>query len=168
MAADDDGIAGATPSTRRWLEVQDADLQTYANTPTVVVVLVPLRGGLLMVRRALPGDGQGRLALPGGYQMLGQTWQEAGAAEVREEAGVDIDPTALRIVAVETTPDRRQNLIFCESPPADHDGPFHHDAEVSEVLIVREPVATAFPVHTRQVEAFFDRRSRCAHEARRT
>jgi ADP-ribose pyrophosphatase YjhB (NUDIX family) len=50
----------------------------YDNTPTVVVVLVPLRGGLLMVRRALPGEGYGKLALPGGYQMLGQTWQEAG------------------------------------------------------------------------------------------
>ena len=46
----------------------------YANTPTVVVALVPLRGGLLMIRRALSGMGQGLLALPGGYQMLGQTW----------------------------------------------------------------------------------------------
>ena len=56
----------------------------YANTPTVVVVLVPLRSGLLMIRRTLPGEGEGQLALPGGYQMLGQTWEEAGAAEVRE------------------------------------------------------------------------------------
>lgn len=73
----------------------------YANTPTVVVVLVPLAGGLLMVRRALAGEGRGKLALPGGYQMLGQTWQEAGAAEVREETGVVVDPEALRVVAVE-------------------------------------------------------------------
>ena len=59
----------------------------YDNTPTVVVDFVPLRGGLLTVRRALPGEGQGRLALPGGYQMLGQTWQEAGALEVLEGDG---------------------------------------------------------------------------------
>jgi ADP-ribose pyrophosphatase YjhB (NUDIX family) len=78
----------------------------YANTPTVVVVLVPLRGGLLMIRRALSGEGQGRLALPGGYQMLGQTWQEAGVTEVREETGVAVDPDALSLVSVETTPDR--------------------------------------------------------------
>jgi 8-oxo-dGTP pyrophosphatase MutT (NUDIX family) len=51
----------------------------YNNTPTVVVVLVPLGGGLLMVQRALAGEGYGKLALPGGYQMLGQTRQEAGA-----------------------------------------------------------------------------------------
>ncbi len=132
----------------------------YQNTPTVVVVLVPLHGGLLMVRRALPGEGQGKLALPGGYQMLGQTWQEAGAAEVREETGVRIEPAALRVVAVETTPDRRQNLVFCRSAAVTHAGAFSHDAEISDVLVIREPVETAFPLHTRQVAAFFGRRKR--------
>ncbi|MDX7952900.1 NUDIX domain-containing protein [Lichenihabitans sp. Uapishka_5] len=132
-------------------------MTAYANTPTVVVVLVPIAGGLLMVRRALPGLGQGELALPGGYQMLGQTWQEAGAAEVHEETGVSIDPASLRIVSVVTTPDRQQNLIFCEYPPIAEAGPFSHDTEVSEVVLVHEPVATAFPLHTDQVRAFFDR-----------
>ncbi len=129
----------------------------YDNTPTVVVVMVPIRGGLLMVRRALPGAGQGRLALPGGYQMAGETWQEAGAREVMEETGVAIDPATLRLVAVETTPDRRQNLLFCDAPPACHDGVFVHDAEVSEVVVIQAPVETAFPLHTAQVAAFFSR-----------
>jgi ADP-ribose pyrophosphatase YjhB (NUDIX family) len=128
----------------------------YDNTPTVVVVLVPLRGGLLMIRRALAGEGQGKLALPGGYQMLGQTWQEAGAREVLEETGVPISPEALRVVTVETTPDRRQNLLFCQSPPVEHWGSFIHDAEVSEVLVIREPIETAFPLHTRMVREFFE------------
>src|SRR5215212_10462237 len=114
----------------------------YQNTPTVVVVLVPIRGGLLMIRRALAGEGQGKLALPGGYQMLGQTWQEAGAAEVLEEAGVTVDPASLRVVAVETTPDRRQNLLFCQSPLVEHEGEFVHDAEFSEVVVIHEPVET--------------------------
>ena len=134
-------------------------MTTYDNTPTVVVVIVPLRGGLLMIRRALEGEGQGRLALPGGYQMLGQTWQEAGAAEVREETGVAVDPATLRIVDVETTPDRRQNLIFCQCPPVSHPGGFTHDAEVSEVLIAREPLETAFPLHTSAVRRFFAERA---------
>jgi ADP-ribose pyrophosphatase YjhB (NUDIX family) len=60
-----------------------------------------------MVRRALPGEGQGRLALSCGCRMLGQTWQEAGAREVLKETGVAIEPASLRVVAVETTPDRR-------------------------------------------------------------
>ena len=50
----------------------------YENTPTVVVALGPLRGGLLMIRRDVPGEAKGKLALPGGYQKLGQTWQVAG------------------------------------------------------------------------------------------
>jgi ADP-ribose pyrophosphatase YjhB (NUDIX family) len=124
-------------------------------TPTVVVVLVPLRGGLLMIRRALPGEGYGKLALPGGYQMLGQTWQEAGAQEVLEETGIVVTPEALRVVAVETTPDRRQNLLFCQSPPVEHEGGFAHGAEVSEVLVAYEPIETAFPLHTRMVGKFF-------------
>ena len=111
-----------------------------------------------MIRRALPGEGQGKLALPGGYQMLGQTWQEAGAREVLEETGVVIAPEVLRVVTVETTPDRRQNLLFCQSPPVEHEGPFVHDCEVSEVLVVHEPVETAFALHTRMVREFFARR----------
>ena len=109
-----------------------------------------------MIRRALPGDGEGQLALPGGYQMLGQSWQEAGAREVREETGVLLDPSTLRLLRVVTTPDTRQNLIICESPPVVHEGPFQHDAEVSEVLIVREAVETAFPLHTVMVADFFN------------
>ena len=128
----------------------------YENTPTVVVVLVPLSGGLLMIRRALPGEGQGKLALPGGYQMLGQTWQEAGAQEVLEETGVAITPDALQVVGVETTPDRRQNLLFCQSPPVEHEGSFTHDAEVSEVSVIHEPVETAFPLHTQVARQFFE------------
>jgi ADP-ribose pyrophosphatase YjhB (NUDIX family) len=110
-----------------------------------------------MIRRALPGEGQGRLALPGGYQMLGQTWREAGAREVLEETGVVLDPASLQVVSVETTPDRKQNLLFCESPPVAHAGAFIRDAEVSEVLVIHEPVETAFALHTAMVQAFFGR-----------
>lgn len=137
-------------------------MMAYRNTPTVVVVLVPCNGGLLVVRRALPGEGEGKLALPGGYQMLGQTWQDAGAAEVREETGVVVDPAALWVVSVETTPDLHQNLIFCQSPPVTHDGPFAHDHEVSEVLVLHAPVETAFPLHTGAVRGFFAGRLRPA------
>lgn len=127
----------------------------YDNTPTVVVVRVPIRGGLLMVRRALPGPGQGGLAMPGGYQMLGQSWQEAGAREVLEETGVAVAPSSLRVLTVETTPDAKQNLLFCQSPPVAHEGPFTHDAEVLEVRVVHHPVETAFPLHTAMVRDFF-------------
>ncbi|WP_407530359.1 hypothetical protein [Methylobacterium oryzisoli] len=89
--------------------------------------------------------------------MLGQTWQEAGAAEVREETGVTVDPASLSAISLVTTPDRRQNLLFCRSPPVDHAGAFTHDAEISDVVVIREPVETAFPLHTEQIRRFFDR-----------
>jgi hypothetical protein len=63
----------------------------------------------------------------------------------------------LQVVRVVTTPNRRQNLLFCQSPPVEHDGAFVHDAEASEVLVVHEPVEAAFPLHTRMVRAFFER-----------
>jgi ADP-ribose pyrophosphatase YjhB (NUDIX family) len=109
-----------------------------------------------MIRRALAGEGQGKLALRGGYQMLGQTWQEAGVREALEETCVVIAPEALQVVTVETTPDRRHNLIFCQSPPAEHEGVFVHDIEVSEVLVIHEPVETAFALHTQRVREFFE------------
>ena len=108
-----------------------------------------------MILRALAGEGHGKLALPGGYQMLGQTWQEAGAREVVEETGVVVAPETLRVLTVATTPDRRQNLLFCQSPAVEHEGAFTHDVEVSEVLVINEPIETAFPLHTRMVRQFF-------------
>ena len=89
--------------------------------------------------------------------MLSQTWQEAGACEVLEETGIVVSPEALRVVAVETTPDRRQNLLFCQSPPVEREGEFVHDAEVSEVLVIHEPIETAFLLHTGMVKRFYER-----------
>jgi ADP-ribose pyrophosphatase YjhB (NUDIX family) len=128
----------------------------YKNTPAVVVVLVPLRSGLLIIRRALPGEGHGRLALPGGVSDARPAWQEAGVREVLEETGVVI-PEALRVMTVVTAPDRRHNLIFCQTPPVEHEGTFVHDTVVSEVLVIHEPVETAFPLHSQMVREFFER-----------
>lgn len=161
----------------------------YKNPPTVVVVLVPVAGrGLLMIRRGKAGDdGYGKIAIPGGYQIEGETWQEAGARELLEETGVVVDTDELLVREVVTTPDRKTNLLFCEAReiqefrPIDdrigdwHDGaggdtPLHEylgmteeqyatwlkaDAEVSEAFVIREPVETAFPIHTEQVADFF-------------
>lgn len=129
-------------------------MDAYDNTPTVVVVLVPVRGGLLMVLRGL-AEGHGQLALPGGYQMRGETWQEAGAREVAEETGVRVESDRLRLLTVVTTPDRRQNLLFCQSPPVEHDGPFDRDDEVLEVVVIDRPAPTAFTLHDEMVERYF-------------
>ena len=134
-----------------------ANSPRYLNTPTVVVVLVPLRGGLLMIRRALAGEGYGKLALPGGFQMLGQTWQEAGAREVLEETGVVVEPTCCGFSPLRPHQIAGRTSSSAGVPPVEHPGGFVHDSEVAEVLVIFEPVETAFPLHTRMVRAFFEK-----------
>jgi hypothetical protein len=81
------------------------------------------------------------------YHLGGQVVVSAGVHAL----GHSDEPALLQVVAVETTSDRRQNLLFCQSPPVTHEGAFRHDAEVSEVLVTQEPVETAFPLHTKRV-----------------
>jgi ADP-ribose pyrophosphatase YjhB (NUDIX family) len=146
------------PAWRHYVEAAEASLAAsprYDNTPTVVVVLVPCNGGLLMVRRALK-DGYGKLALPGGFQERPLTWQQAACKEVKEETGVDIIPEGLVISDVRTTPDGGVNLLFCKSLlEITHEGAFTHDHEISEVTVIHEPVETAFPFHTAAVREYF-------------
>lgn len=131
--------------------------ETYRNPPTVTVVLVPVKDrGLLMVRRAIP-PGVGELALPGGYQVEGETWQQSAAREVKEEMGVDI--SGLRLIDLVTVDGGRRNLAFAESDPIEiaPDHVFEVDGETAEVVIVTEPCETCFSTHTEQVSSFFSR-----------
>ena len=69
----------------------------YDNAATVVAVVVEFEEGVLAIRRNTE-PGKGLLALPGGFQMRGETWQEAGAREVFEEVGIKISPNEIRMV----------------------------------------------------------------------
>src|SRR5205814_8192464 len=59
---------------------------TWVNPIPVAVCLLPVDGGLLVIRRAIPPK-VGELALPGGYVDLSETWQQAAARELEEETG---------------------------------------------------------------------------------
>lgn len=133
--------------------------ETYKNPPTVVVVLQPVgqreKPGLVVIQRAIPGEGFGKIALPGGYQIEGQTWQEAGAAELEQETGVIVDPDDLVLIDVQTTPDKKRNLLFCLAPRLSEVPEFTHDHEVSKVDVITTPITGAFPLHDEQIAAFF-------------
>src|SRR5947209_8344851 len=77
---------------------------TYANPLPVAVLLLPVDGGLLAIRRTVAPQ-IGRLALPGGFIGLGESWQQAGARELWEETGLRIDPAEIQDFRVRSAPD---------------------------------------------------------------
>ena len=132
---------------------------TYRNPLPVAVVLVPLAGGLLLIRRLLEPQA-GKLALPGGYIHFGETWQAAAAREVAEETNVVLDPAKIREFRVRSAPDGTL-LIFGLSAPVERAATtaFEPTTEASECRVIRAPVPDmAFPLHAEAVEAYFEQR----------
>jgi ADP-ribose pyrophosphatase YjhB (NUDIX family) len=124
----------------------------------VSVVLLPVDDGLLVVRRAI-APGRGKLALPGGFIELEESWQEAGARELFEETGIRIDPQLLSPFAVHSAPDGTI-LIFGLAPPwIGPLPPFTSDDESSARLVIRQAQPMAFSLHTRVVRDYFGQRS---------
>ncbi|NTF17801.1 NUDIX domain-containing protein [Agrobacterium rubi] len=129
----------------------------WRNPLPVVVMLVPTVIGLLLVRRAAR-DTRGKIALPGGFQEVGETWEEAGCREVYEETGIAISPSRVRNFGVDTVENGTVNLIY-----GIHDGIVLTSAdrfvpqerEIMEVLTTNSPVETAFESHTRMIARHF-------------
>src|SRR5207248_6205431 len=88
---------------------------------------------------------------------LGETWQEAGAREVKEETGLTIEPAHLRAFAVHSAPDSTL-LVFGLARPLRQAElpPFQLDAETLECQILTRPAEMAFSLHTAVVKAYFN------------
>jgi ADP-ribose pyrophosphatase YjhB (NUDIX family) len=134
------------------------DNTSYLNPTPVAVVLLPVEGGLLMVRRSIPPH-VGKLALPGGYINLGETWQEGGARELLEETGIAIDPQELHEVRVLSAPGG-MILIFGLARPRrlTELPPFQTNDEVSECLVGGPAEEIAFELHRQVAQEFFSGR----------
>lgn len=128
---------------------------SFQNPVPVAVLLLPVGAGLLVVRRGIE-PGKGELALPGGYIDLGETWQEAAARELLEEAAVAIEPEQVvefRVRSVRGGP----LLVFGLGPrlqPDELPG-FVPNPEVTERLVIEGPRELAFPLHTEAAAAYF-------------
>jgi ADP-ribose pyrophosphatase YjhB (NUDIX family) len=111
---------------------------------------------VLVIRRALK-EGRGKLALPGGYIDIGESWQEGIARELREETAVEVDPAGLKLMDLHSTPQGNHLLVFALAPPislADLP-PFIPTREVIERIVLQTFQELAFPLHSRMLEQYF-------------
>jgi len=135
----------------------------YQNPTPVVVVLLPIGEGLLTVRRAIPPQ-VGQLCLPGGFQDI-ETWRNGCARELKEEAGIVVDPNAIQLFREPcSTAYCDIQLIFGLAPGFASEEELRaqatpHDDEVSELVVIYEDFGElAFPTHTEMARAYFEGR----------
>jgi ADP-ribose pyrophosphatase YjhB (NUDIX family) len=132
---------------------------TYLNPLPVAVLLQPIGKCLLGVRRAIEPE-KGKIALPGGFMDVHETWQQTAARELTEEVGLTINPATIRLFDIYSS-SRGDGvlLIFGLAPPL-RPGElptFQPNEEVSEVVVVREGEELAFPLHMQAVRDYFQR-----------
>ena len=127
---------------------QQCEQISYLNPLPVAVTLLPVDKGVLLVRRAIPPRA-GQLALPGGFIDRGESWQAAGARELFEETGIQVDPAGITHFDTLSAPDGTV-LIFGRAAPLTRAQlpPFRLSPETSEILIAEQPLKLAFPLHT--------------------
>lgn len=134
---------------------------TFINPLPVAVLIQPVDGGVLLVRRGIEPQ-RGKWALPGGYIDWGEGWQEAAVRELFEETGVRANGGAVRLVTVHNGGDGRTLLVFGAAPPltAAELPPFIPNTESMErAIITADEVAGidfAFALHREVVLEFFE------------
>ncbi|HJV35969.1 NUDIX domain-containing protein [Geomonas sp.] len=126
----------------------------YLNPVPVVVVLVPVIGGLIGIRRNIEPC-KGTITLPGGYLDLGESWQEGGKRELREETGIDLAEGDLKLYDALTGLDGTLLIFSLAGPqPAGILKPFS-SKETREVVLIDRPMELGFEMHTKVVARYF-------------
>ena len=127
---------------------------TYRNPLPVAVVLLPMAGGVVVVRRNIEPR-KGTLTLPGGYIDWGETWQEGAQRELLEETGIEIDRNNLVLYDVRNGLDNTLVIMgMAREMPFDALKPFTSN-ETQEVTLIGRPIELGFPLHTEVVRRYF-------------
>jgi ADP-ribose pyrophosphatase YjhB (NUDIX family) len=145
---------------------------TFLNPTPVAVILQPVGEGLLAVRRGIE-PGLGKLALPGGYIELRESWQTAAARELHEETGIRIDPAAIRLFDVHDAEaadaaEAGVIIIFGLAPPVPFDSlaSFQPTPDAAELVILSETAEMPFSLHQQVVTTYFNSRKKPAPSGR--
>jgi 8-oxo-dGTP pyrophosphatase MutT (NUDIX family) len=126
---------------------------SYLNPKPVAVAVQPIGPGLLVVRRGI-APARDRLALPGGYVDVGETWQQAAVRELAEETGVTADPDSVRLFDTLSTPDGAL-LVFGLLPPIDALPEFTANEETLGIAVIAEHQELGFGLHTQVADRYF-------------
>jgi 8-oxo-dGTP pyrophosphatase MutT (NUDIX family) len=129
---------------------------SYINPLPVSVSLIKVREsctwktptGVLIVQRAI-NPHKNKWALPSGFIMQGETWQEGAAREILEETNIQIAPDDIKLYDI--TNASNGNLLifnFCKYGISINDIVFHPNDEVSQIAVASYPMELAFPTHT--------------------
>jgi ADP-ribose pyrophosphatase YjhB (NUDIX family) len=129
---------------------------TYRNPLPVAVALVPVGSGILCIRRTIE-PAVGKIALPGGFLEVGETWQEGCVRELREETGLVTDPGEVRLFRAYSAAREGLVLLFglCRRFYPHEVPAFAPNSEASEMLVLPGPAELAFPLHTRALADYF-------------
>ncbi|HET6480286.1 MAG TPA: NUDIX domain-containing protein [Actinoplanes sp.] len=126
---------------------------SYRNPSPVAVAVQPVGAGLLVVHRAIP-PAIDRLALPGGFIDVGESWQEAAARELFEETGLAVEAETAQLYDVVSAPDSTL-LVFALFPPVASVPPSPPNEETHGCEILKGPVELGFRIHTAVAARFF-------------
>ena len=134
---------------------------TYANPKPVLVAIAPVGAGVLCVRRGIPPH-VGKLALVGGFQVVGETWREAAVREFAEETGQVYHAEDVRLMKpgsdwdpVFSTPN--DNILIFVTLPHIHPRDLvqgYSDPESLGTEVVEEAIELAFPAHTEALRRY--------------
>jgi ADP-ribose pyrophosphatase YjhB (NUDIX family) len=128
---------------------------TYLNPAPVCAVFVPVEDGLLAIRRANQPH-RGRLALPAGYINLGEGWRQAGARELFEETGLEIDPAEIQLFEISDAPDGSLIIFGLAAPRRLIDLPdFSPNPEASERVVIHHADELAFHIYAAAAHKYF-------------
>lgn len=130
---------------------------SYLNPKPVAVVLQPIGSpavaGLLVVRRGIP-PARDRLALPGGFIEVDETWQQAAVRELAEETGLTADASSVRLFDTVSAPDGTL-LVFGLLPPAEFVPDFRANGETLALEVLAAPAELGFSLHTQVANRYF-------------
>jgi len=133
---------------------------SYRNPLPVAVALLPVDGGLLVVRRDIEPR-RGHLALPGGFIDHGEGWQTAVVRELHEETGIEATAENVRLFDVLSAPDG--TVLIFGSLPATTAAALPATAPTAETTgweLIDGPTELAFSLHTQVAREFFETAAR--------